>query len=456
MGDARAVTHYCRAAMKKLILAAVIALSACGQPLPPPEQGYGANPELPAPQGGLLPTVNTAEAVGWPEDGAPNAPPGFTVARYAEDLAHPRWLYVLPNGDVLVAESSTKPEAGAGLMGWIRNSVQRGAGALAGSADRITLLRDSDGDGDVDARHVFAENLNQPFGMALVGDHLFIGNTDAVVRFRYTPNSVRAPGRPETVLELPYREGDNGHWTRNIVVSPDGSKLYVSVGSSSNIADYGIEAEGGRAAIWEIDLHRPETRIADTSCHCRIFASGLRNPVGMSWEPQTGALWVAVNERDMLGDNLVPDYITSVRDGGFYGWPYYYWGDHRDERVDIPENVRLQAPLAPDFAVGAHTATLGLMFYTGDAMPERYRGGAFLGQHGSWNRRELVGYRVAYVPFANGRPSGEVEDFLTGFLNDRQQAQGRPVGVATDPTGALLVADDVGNIVWRVAYDGGE
>ena len=428
--------------MKKFAFAVVFALAGCGQPAPPAEHGYGAEPQLPAPQGGLLPTINTAEVIGWPDDAAPTAPAGFTVTRFAENLDHPRQLYLLPNGDVLVAESSTKAETGGGIVGWIRNAVQRRGGALGESADRITLLRDADGDGDVDARHVFAEGLNQPFGIVLVGDYLYVGNTDAVVRFRYTPNSVRAPGRPEEVLRLPHRDGDNGHWTRNLIASADGSKIYVSVGSSSNIADHGMEAEQGRAAIWEYDI---------ASGQSRIFASGLRNPVGMSWEPATGALWVVVNERDMLGDNLVPDYMTSVRDGAFYGWPYYYWGDHRDERVEIPANVRLQAPIAPDFALGAHTASLGLMFYTGTALPEQYRGGAFVGQHGSWNRSALVGYRVVYVPFANGRPSGDVQDFLTGFLNAEDKAYGRPVGVAADRTGALLVADDAGNIVWRVS-----
>lgn len=428
--------------MKKIVVAVAFALAACSQPAPPAEHGYGADPQLPAPQSNVLPTVNTADAIGWAEGAAPTAQEGFTVTRFAENLDHPRWLYLLPNGDVLVAESSTRPQEGGGIMGWIRNQIQRSAGALNESADRITLLRDSDGDGNVDARHVFAENLNQPFGIVLVGEHLYVGNTDAVVRFRYTPNSVRAPGQPETVLELPYRDGDNGHWTRNIVANADGTKLYVSVGSSSNIADYGMEAEEGRAAIWEMNPDGTQVR---------IFASGLRNPVGMSWEPTTNALWTVVNERDMLGDNLVPDYMTHVEAGAFYGWPYYYWGDHRDERVEIPANVRLQAPTAPDFALGAHTASLGLHFYTGTVLPEQYRGGAFIGQHGSWNRSELVGYRVAYVPFANGRPSGEVQDFLTGFLNASNQAQGRPVGVATDRTGALLVADDAGNIIWRVA-----
>ena len=428
--------------MKKLVLAAALALAACSQPAPPAEHGYGADPQLPAPQERMLPTVNTAGAIGWAADASPRAPEGFAVTRYAENLDHPRWVYLLPNGDVLVAESSSKAQEGGGFMGWIRNRIQRNAGALGESADRITLLRDSDGDGDVDARHVFAENLNQPFGIVLVGDYLYVGNTDALVRFRYTPNSVRAPGQPETVLELPNRAGDNGHWTRNVIASPDNTKIYIAVGSASNIADHGMEAEEGRAAIWEYDIATSQSR---------IFATGLRNPVGMSWEPTTGALWTAVNERDMLGDNLVPDYITSVRDGAFYGWPYYYWGDHRDERVEIPANVRLQAPTAPDFALGAHTASLGLHFYTGTVLPERYRGGAFVGQHGSWNRSELVGYRVAYVPFANGQPSGPAEDFLAGFLNEENKAQGRPVGVATDRTGALLVADDVGNIIWRVA-----
>jgi glucose/arabinose dehydrogenase len=305
-------------------------------------------------------------------------------------------------------------------------------------------LRDADGDGAVDARHVFAEGLNQPFGVVLVGEHLYVANTDAVVRFRYTPNSVRAPGRPDTVLELPFNAGDNGHWTRNLVANAEGTRLYVSVGSVSNVGEGGMEIEAGRAAIWEFNLDGSEAR---------VFASGLRNPVGMAWAPDTDALWVAVNERDMLGDNLVPDYITSVRDGAFYGWPYYYWGENRDERIDIPANVRLQAPTTPDYALGAHTASLGLMFYGYDAFPEPYWNGAFVGQHGSWNRSERVGYKVIFVPFAAGVPNGDAQDFLTGFLNARGEAQGRPVGVAMDQTGALLVADDVGNIVWRVAYD---
>lgn len=430
--------------MKRFIAAfASLALAACGGGTPAPDQGYGPNPELVAPEkGGPIPTLAAAEAVGWPDGAAPTAPEGFTVTRYAEGLAHPRWLYVLPNGDVLVAETSSQRGRGGGIEGWVANMMQDRAGALADNANRITLLRDSDGDGEVDARHVFAEGLNQPFGMALVGDYFYVGNTDAVVRFRYAPNAVRVTGDPETVLPLPHRDGATGHWTRNLAVSPDGSKLYVAVGSATNIADDGIEVEQGRAAIWEFNPDGSDAR---------VFASGLRNPVGLEFEPSSGALWVAVNERDMLGDNLVPDYMTSVRDGAFYGWPYYYYGDHRDERVEIPANVRLQAATAPDYALGAHTASLGLHFYRGTALPEHYRGGVFIGQHGSWNRRAPAGYKVIYIPFVNGQPQGMPEDFLTGFLNAREQAQGRPVGVATDRTGAILVADDVGNIVWRVA-----
>lgn len=428
--------------MRRLLFCALM-LAGCGGGAPPIETTYGPDPELPAPQTGPLPVVEIADAAGWADAAAaPTAPAGFAVTRFAEGLAHPRWLYVLPNGDVLVAESATRPSRGGGVEGFVRNMVQRRAGAIEDSADRITLLRDADGDGDVDARHVFAENLNQPFGMALVGGHFYVGNTDAVVRFAYAPGATALSGAPETVLRLPHREGDNGHWTRNVLASEDGSKLYVAVGSASNAGDDGMEVEAGRAAIWQFNPDGSEAR---------VYASGLRNPVGMDWAPGGRTLWVAVNERDMLGDNLVPDYMTGVREGGFYGWPYYYWGANRDERIAIPANVRLQAPVAPDYALGAHTASLGLMFYRGEAFPDRYRGGAFIGQHGSWNRREPSGYKVAFVPFANGRPSGAAEDFLTGFLDARGRAQGRPVGVAMDRTGALLVADDVGDIVWRVA-----
>ena len=430
--------------MRTLFVCSLFALAACTGASP--DTGYGPNPELGAPQSGILPTVNTARAVGWADGAGPAAPAGFSVSRYAEDIVHPRWIYVLPNGDVLVAQSSTKAQEGGGLMGWVRNMVQRGAGAIEDeSPDQITLLRDSDGDGVVDARSVFAENLNQPFGMVLVGDHFYVANTDAVVRFRYTEGALRLSGAGEAVLELPYNEGNNGHWTRSLAVSPDGTKLYVAVGSVSNVpARDGFAVEEGRAAIWEFN---PDGSGA------RIFASGLRNPVGLDFEPSSGVLWVAVNERDELGDNLVPDYMTSVQDGAFYGWPYSYFGQTVDTRVS-PQNPDLVArALAPDYALGSHTASLGLHFYQGELYPGAYRGGVFIGQHGSWNRSEHAGYKVIFVPFANGRPAGDVQDFLTGFLDERGQAQGRPVGVAMDRTGALLVADDVGDIVWRVAVN---
>lgn len=443
---AAACTPYHTCIMRTLFLCSLFALAACTG-APGPDTGYGPNPELGAPQTGVLPTVNTARAIGWADGAGPTAPEGFIVTRYAEEIVHPRWIYVLPNGDVLVAQSSTRAQRGGGLMGWVRNMVQRGAGAIEDeSPDQITLLRDSDGDGVVDERSVFADGLNQPFGMALVGEHFYVANTDAVVRYRYTPNALRLSGQPETVLDLPYNAESNGHWTRSLAVSPDGSKLYVAVGSVSNVPANAeaFAVEEGRAAVWEFN--------SDGS-GARIFASGLRNPVGMEFEPSTHVLWVAVNERDELGDNLVPDYMTSVQDGAFYGWPYSYFGQTIDTRV-APQNPELVArALTPDYALGSHTASLGLHFYQAEIYPSAYRGGVFIGQHGSWNRSEFAGYKVIFVPFANGRPAGDAQDFLTGFLNERGQAQGRPVGVATDRTGAILVADDVGDIVWRIAVN---
>ncbi len=404
--------------------------------------GYGPNPQLPAPQGGGgLPTIKLAEPVRWAEGETPVAPAGFAVSPYATEMNHPRWIYALPNGDVLVAESSTESERG-GLMAMARNFVQRRAGALGVSPNRVILLRDGDRDGDVDERHVLLEGVKQPFGMTLIGAHLYVGATDAVLRYPYRLGQTRIDEAGERVMALPYRAEGNGHWTRDLLASPDGSKLYVSVGSVSNIGDNGMAVEEGRAAIHELDL---------ATGRSRIFASGLRNPNGLAWEPVTGALWVNVNERDMLGDDLVPDYMTSVRDGGFYGWPYSYFGQNVDARVE-PQNPELVArAIAPDYALGAHTASLGLAFAVNPAWPERYRGGAFIGQHGSWNRSEFAGYKVVFVPFAQGRPAGDAENFLTGFLTDDGKARGRPVGVAFDATGALLVADDLGNAIWRVA-----
>ncbi|MBL8551072.1 MAG: sorbosone dehydrogenase family protein [Hyphomonadaceae bacterium] len=436
------------------VAAACAVVVACSQ-APPAKQeapaaeaasyavGYGPNPVLVAPQKELAPTLNVAEAIGWTKDGAPTAPAGFTVTRYAEGLDHPRWMLRLPNGDILVAESSTRPARVQGVQSAVANAMQKRAGALGPSADRITLLRDADGDGDVDTRSVFVQNLNQPFGMALIGDDFYVANTDAVVRFDYAPGAARATGAPTVVARLPYNAERNGHWTRDVLPSRDGTKLYITVGSVSNIGEAGAEAENERAAVWEFDLA--------AGAH-RVFATGLRNPNGLAWEPVTGALWVAVNERDRLGDDLVPDYMTSVRDGAFYGWPYSYYGQNVDERVQ-PQRADLVAKaVAPDYALGAHTASLGLAFVPSDGpLPERFHGGALVGQHGSWNRSERSGYKVIFVPFTNGRPSGPPEDFLAGFLNADGKAQGRPVGVAFDRTGAVLVADDVGNVIWRVA-----
>ena len=361
---------------------------------------------------------------------------------FAEDLDHPRWLYVLPNGDVLVAETNgpPRPEDSAGFTGWAMDIVMSWVGAEVPSADRITLLRDADGDGVVDLRTVFLEDLHSPFGMVLVGDTFYVANTDAVLRFAYEEGQTRITGPGEKVVDLPGGPL-NHHWTKSLVASPDGELLYVGVGSNSNAAENGITVEQGRAAIWEIE--------PGTGRH-RVFASGLRNPVGIAWEPQTEVLWAVVNERDELGSDLVPDYLTSVRDGGFYGWPYSYYGDHVDERVQPPRPDLVAQAIVPDYALGSHVAPLGLTFAEGNRLPPAYASGAFVGEHGSWNRDPFSGYKVIFVAFENGKPMGEPVDVLTGFLSADEDALGRPVGVAIDAQGALLVADDVGNKVWRV------
>ena len=424
-----------------LIVAASLLLAACQAGSDEPFVGFGADPDIPAPEDDLLPRVNPAKAVGWPQGAAPVAPEGFVVTRFAGDLAHPRWLLVLPNGDVLVSEASSEPKPPEGLMDRIAQRVQRDAGALTPSPNRIMLLRDADGDGVAETRTVFAEGLNRPQGMALVGETLYIANTDALVRTTWRPGQTQIEGEPEKVVDLPAGEL-NHHWVKNVIAAPDGARLFVTSGSNSNIAENGMKAEVNRAAILEVD---PATGAL------RLYASGLRNPNGMAFEPFTGALWTAVNERDMLGDDLVPDYMTSLQDGGFYGWPYSYFGQHVDARVKPQRPDLVAKAIVPDYALGSHTASLGLAFYKADAFPARYKGGVFIGQHGSWNRKPPSGYRVVFVPFANGKPSGPPEAFLTGFLDAKDHAQGRPVGVAVDKTGALLVADDVGKAVWRVA-----
>jgi glucose/arabinose dehydrogenase len=418
-------------------------VAACGDIAKlPPSAGVGPRPTIPEPARTLIPTVHIAPARGWPEGAAPVAAPEMAVNAFARGLDHPRWLHVLPNGDVLVAESNAppKPEDGKGIRGWFMKMVMKRAGAGTPSANRITLLRDADGDGVAEFRSPFIEGLNSPFGMALIGDTLYVANTDAVVRFPYAPGATRiaVPGR--TVAPLPAGP-INHHWTKNIIASRDGSKLYATVGSNSNVAENGMENEIDRAAILEIDIGSGATR---------LFASGLRNPNGMGWQPHSGALWTVVNERDELGSDLVPDYLTSVRDGGFYGWPYSYFGQHADARVKPARPDLVAQAIVPDYGLGAHVAPLGMAFYEGKLFPEKFAGGAFIGQHGSWNRKPLNGYKVVFVPFANGMPSGDPVDILTGFVSERREALGRPVGVAVDKAGALLVADDVGNVVWRV------
>jgi glucose/arabinose dehydrogenase len=420
---------------------AALALVACGQGSTDPFAGFGPKPQLPSPKTSLIPTLNARQAVGWPEGAAPTAPVGFTVTRYAGGLAHPRWLLVLPNGDVLVSEASSEPSKAKGITASIANRLQDKAGATMKSPNRITLLRDADGDGVAEVRTTFAEGLRRPFGMTLTGGKLYVANDDAVVAFPYTDGQTQIVGVGEKVFDLPGGP-INHHWTKNVVASPDGARLYATVGSNSNIGENGMENETNRAAVIEYPL---------PAGPARVFASGLRNPNGLDFEPTTGTLWTAVNERDMLGDDLVPDYMTSLQDGGFYGWPYSYFGQHVDERVKPPRPDLVAKAIVPDYALGPHTASLGLAFYRSDLFPAQYKGGAFIGQHGSWNRRPPSGYRVVFIPFAGGKPSGPPQAFLTGFLNARDEAQGRPVGVAVDKTGALLVADDVGKAVWRVA-----
>jgi len=423
-------------------------LAACGDTaLLTVADGTGPQPRWVPPRPTLIPTVHIAPARGWPAGVTPQAAAGMRVTAFAGGLDHPRWLMVLPNGDVLVAETNApaRPESGNGLRGLVMGLVMQRAGAATPSADRITLLRDSQGTGAADVRSVLLDGLNAPFGMALVGTDLYVANTDAILRFRYTPGQTRITVPGVVVARLPAGPV-NHHWTKNLMASADGRKLYVTVGSNSNVAERGMAAEAERAAIWEVDLA--------TGAH-RIYASGLRNPNGLAWAPD-GALWTVVNERDELGSDLVPDYLTAVLDGGFYGWPYSYFGGRVDARVQPPRPELVATARVPDYALGPHTASLGLAWSDGTSLPVRFANGMFIGQHGSWNRRPHSGYRVIFVPFDGSRPTGSAPlDVLTGFLDGEGRAQGRPVGVAIDRQGALLVADDVGNVVWRVTSDSG-
>ncbi len=420
-----------------------IAAIGCGTPARlPVAAGIGSHPILPAPESALVPVINVVTAKGWAPDATPVAAEGLSVRAFARGLDHPRWLYVLPNGDVLVAETNApaRPDDGKGIKGIFFKAYQKKAGGAVPSQNRIVLLRDTDGDGVADIRTVFISDLNSPFGMSLIGNEFYVANTDAVVRFPYTRGETRIASHGSRVTGLPGGRL-NHHWTKSLIARGDGSKLYVGVGSNSNVGENGIGREKGRAAIWEIDPR--------TGTH-RIFASGLRNPVGLAWEPTTGKLWTAVNERDELGSDLVPDYITSVRDGGFYGWPFSYYGKHIDSRPTPQRPDLVNRAIVPDFALGPHTASLGLAWSGSTSLPSRFSSGMFVGQHGSWNRKPRSGYKVIFVPFARGMPASSPIDVLTGFVRENGDAMGRPVGVAIDGTGALLVADDVGNAVWRV------
>jgi glucose/arabinose dehydrogenase len=408
----------------------------------PVEAVMGWRPDLAAPRKQTIPTVEIADVVGWQGGAKPVAAPGLQVAAFAKGLVHPRWLYRLPNGDVLVAETNSPPRDGGGITGWVMGLLMNKAGAGVPSANRITLLRDTNGDGVADVRSAFMTGLNSPFGMALVGDQLYVANTDALVRVPYATGTTRITARPETIVRLP---GGGNHWARNVIPSPDGKTLFVSVGSASNIGEKGMDAEKYRANILEVNPQRKSFR---------ILAAGLRNPNGMAYEPKSGRLWTVVNERDMIGSDMPPDYMSAVDYGDNFGWPWFYWGGHPDARVE-PANPALQEySKRPDYALGPHTASLGLAF-AGDAkLGSRFANGAFVGQHGSWNRVPVSGYKVLYVPFgANGFPVKGVKpiDVLTGFLDKDGKAQGRPVGVITDKAGALLVADDVGDTIWRVS-----
>ncbi|MBL8699845.1 MAG: sorbosone dehydrogenase family protein [Alphaproteobacteria bacterium] len=403
---------------------------------------YGPSPRIPDAETQLLPTLKWSVAEGWAADATPTPAPGLRVRAFARDLSHPRWLLVLPNGDVLVAEAASEPSASWAPRALAQTLIQRRAGSIVESANRITLLRDVDRDGIADERSILIEGLRQPFGMALVGEHLYVANTDSVLRFPFRPGQTRITDPGTKLLDLPVGH----HWTRNLLPGPDGSKIFITVGSGSNIAENGIEKEDGRATILELDL---------TTSRARVFASGLRNANGMAIEPTTGELWTVVNERDEIGDDTPPDYLTSVKEGGFYGWPYSYWGKTVDTRVTPQRPDLVAVSITPDYALGGHSAALGLAHSAGTTLPPPFRDGMFVGLHGSWNRSEYSGYRVVFVPFRDGRPVGQPIDVLTGFLasDGSGTAYGRPVGVAIDRGGALLVADDTGNTLWRVSRD---
>ena len=421
-----------RSALALVPLALLVACTGSADPAV-----YGADPPLPDPQRGLLPSMKIAEPALW-GDRRPQVPEGYRITAIATDLQIPRQTLVLPNGDILIAEGRgggapalTPKDVIAGII------KARGTSPVKGG-NRLTLLRDADGDGVYESRTVFAKDLNAPYGLALVGNRLYVANQDALVRFDYQPGQFTAAGPPVKVADLP--SAINHHWTKSLAASADGRFLYVGIGSNSNITERGMAAEVDRARVWEID--------AQTGAH-RPFATGLRNPTALTIQPGSGRLWVSVNERDEIGPNLVPDYVTSVREHGFYGWPFSYWGQNVDTRVRPQDPAKVAAAIPPDYALGSHVAALGLAFST-PAMGPRFADGLFVGEHGSWNRKPPSGYRVIFVPFRDGRPAGDPVDVVTGFFGDDGKTRGRPVGVTVDPRGALLVADDLSNTLWRV------
>jgi hypothetical protein len=438
------MTHVRRFVLSLVVAGSTVLLSGCSNASTFAEiNSFGPDPQLPEPDGSLIPVVNVVKAVGWAEGQQPTPTNGTNVVAFARGLDHPRWLHVLPNGDVLVAETNAppRPDHGKGIKGWFFKRYQKQAGGATPTANRISLLRDADGDGSAELRTAYLSNLNSPFGMALIGNTLFIANSDAVVKVPYVEGETENRETPQKVADLPGGTL-NHHWTKGLIASPDGTRLYASVGSNSNVAEFGMEKEEGRAAIWEIDVATGASR---------VFATGLRNPVGMAWEPATNTLWATVNERDEIGNDLVPDYMTSVQSGGFYGWPYSYFGQHVDERVKPARPDLVAKAIKPNYALGAHTASLGLAHSGSNTLSPSMKEGMFIGQHGSWNRKPRAGYKVIFVPFSGGKPTGMPVDVLTGFVTEDGDAMGRPVGVAVDSRGGLLVADDVGNTVWRVS-----
>lgn len=418
-------------------------LTACGEEPGSNQQFYGAQPDLPSPERGILPSMTIAEPTPW-GDQRPTVPEGFSVTAIATDLKIPRQTLVLPNGDILVAEGRGGNAAKLKPKDVIAGVIKARGNTTVESGNRLTLLRDADGDGSYELQTVFADDLNAPYGLALHEGNLYVANQDELVRFDYEEGQTKASGSPSKVADLP--SAINHHWTKALTISEDGRYLYVGIGSNSNITERGMEAEVDRALVWQVD--------AETGAY-KPYATGLRNPTALAIQPGTGTLWAVVNERDELGEDLVPDYLTSVQEGGFYGWPYSYFGQHVDPRVKPQDEDKVAAAIAPDYALGAHVAALGLDF-SSEVMGEQYADGVFVGEHGSWNRKNPVGYKVIFVPFENGRPSGDPIDFVTGFRDEDGKTRGRPVGVTVDPRGALIVADDLANTVWRVVREGDE